>query len=72
MSDTRGMAPPNQKDSPWYSTPKNARKRKPLGITLSDEAQERLEKQAKARQCSRSQVVEALVMAAPIRPPPEE
>lgn len=71
MSDTRGMPPPNQKDSPWYSTPAGARKRKPFTITMSEEAKERLEKQAKARKCSRSQVVEALVMAAPIRPPEE-
>jgi len=58
---------PNPKESPWYSTPVSARKRKPIGITLSDEAQVRLEKMAKARKVSRSQVVEALVMAAPIR-----
>ena len=68
MSDNRGMAAERQKDTQWYSTPKAARKRKPIGITLSDEAQERLEKQAKARGVSRSQVIEALVMAAPIRP----
>lgn len=66
------MAPPNPKDSLWYSTPSTARKRKPFTITLTEEARERLEKQAKARGISRSQVLEALVMAAPIRPPPEE
>ena len=71
MSDNRGMAPPNPKDSQWYSTPKAARKRKPFTITMSEEAQARLEKQAKARGLSRSQVLEALVMASPIRPPEE-
>lgn len=65
------MTPPNPKDSQWYSTPAEARKRKPFTITMSEEAKERLEKQAKARKCSRSQVVEALVMAAPIRPEKE-
>lgn len=68
MSDNRGMTPPNPKDSQWYSTPANARKRKPFTITLSDEAQERLEKQAKARGLSRSKAIEAMIMAAPIRP----
>ena len=68
MKDNRGMTPPNAKDSPWYSTPASARKRKPFTITLSEEAKERLEKQAKARGIPRSQVLEELVMAAPIRP----
>lgn len=72
MSDNRGMTPPNPKDSQWYSTPAGARKRKPFTITLSDEAKARLEKQARARGVSRSQVLEALVMAAPIRPPSED
>lgn len=71
MSDNRGMTE-KQKETQWYSTPREARKRKPIGITLSDAAQERLEKQAKARKCSRSAVVEALVMAAPIRPEPDD
>lgn len=68
MSDTRGMAAERQKETKWYSTPTADRKRKPIGITLSDEARERLEKQAKARGLSRSQVIEAFVLAAPIRP----
>lgn len=68
MSDNRDMAAERQRETKWYSTPRAARKRKPIGITLSDEAQERLEKQAKARGISRSQVVEELVLAAPIRP----
>lgn len=71
MSDTARMTE-KQKETQWYSTPREARKRKPIGITLSDEAQERLEKQAKARKCSRSQVVEAFIMASPIRPEPDE
>ncbi len=71
MSDHRRMTE-KQKETQWYSTPKEARKRKPIGITLSDEARERLEKQAKARKTSCSKVVEALVMAAPIRPEPDE
>ncbi len=67
MNDNRGMAAERQKETKWYSTPTADRKRKPIGITLSDEARERLEKQAKARGVSRSQVVEELVLAAPIR-----
>ena len=71
MSDSARM-PSNPKDSSWYSTPKEARKRKPIGITLSDEAQDRLGRMAKARKLSRSQVVEHLVMESYIRPPAEE
>lgn len=71
MSDNRGMAE-RQKDDPWYSTPAKARKRKPFTITMSDEAQARLDKQAAARKTSRSKVLEAFVMAAPIRPEPDE
>jgi hypothetical protein len=67
MSDTGGMSPPNPKESQWYSTPAEARKRKPFTITMSEEAKERLDKMAKARGVSRSQVLEALVMASPIR-----
>lgn len=66
MRDTGGM-PPNHKESQWYSTPAGARKRKPFTITMSEEAKERLDKMAKARGVSRSQVLEALVMATPIR-----
>ena len=71
MSDTSRM-PSNPKDSPWYSTPLDARKRKPIGITLSPEALDRLERMAKARKVSRSQVVEDLVMSTHIRPPRKE
>ena len=57
----------NAKDSEWYSTPRAARTRKGIEVTLPDAALERLEKIATARGVSRSQVVEALVMAAPLR-----
>jgi hypothetical protein len=67
MSDTAGM-PANPKDSPWYSTPVGARKRKPIGVTLSPEAHDRLERMAKARKLSRSAVIEELVMSTHIRP----
>ncbi len=70
MSDTPAM-PANPKDSPWYSTPVGARKRKPIGVTLSPEAHDRLERMAKARKLSRSAVIEELVMTTNIRPEPE-
>lgn len=57
----------NPKDSPWYSTSTAQRKRKPIGITLSPKALDRLERMAKARGLSRSQLVESLVFQAPIR-----
>jgi hypothetical protein len=57
----------NPKDSQWYSTPREKRARKGIEVTLPDEALNRLERMAKARKVSRSQVVEALIMAAPIR-----
>ena len=67
MTDTRAM-PANPKDSPWYSTPVGARKRKPIGVTLSPEAHDRLERMAKSRKMSRSAVIEELVMTTNIRP----
>ena len=66
MSDT-GRMPSNPKESQWYSTPKAARQRKPIGITLSDEARDRLDRMSKARKVSRSQVVEDLIMETNIR-----
>lgn len=69
MSDTRGMAAERQKDTKWYATPAEARKRKPFTITFTDEAKGRLDKMAAARGISRSQVLESLVLEAPIRPP---
>jgi hypothetical protein len=57
----------NAKDTVWASTPNELRNRKRLEVTLPPEALERLEKQATARGFSRSEVLEALIMAAPIR-----
>jgi DNA-binding TFAR19-related protein (PDSD5 family) len=59
--------PGNPKKSEWYSTPVAARKRKPMQVTLSDEAQERLEKIVKARKSTKSAVVESLILDASIR-----
>lgn len=39
----RDPMPGNPKDSPWRSTPRSKRKRKPLAITLSDDARLRLD-----------------------------
>lgn len=58
----------NPKDSPWYVTPQEARVRKHVSLTLSDEARDRLKRMAKARKTSSSAVVEELVMGTPIRP----
>ena len=52
------------KDSPWYSTPASARKRKPLGITLSPAALKRIKQLAETKQLSRSQIIEELIMSA--------
>ena len=57
------------KDSAWYSTPADRRNRKPIGLTLSAKALARLERQARARGLSRSEVVELLVMEASVRGP---
>lgn len=54
----------NPKDSPWYSTPRNARKRRGVEVTLSDEARAKLDKLVKKSKTSRSAVVEALIMEA--------
>ncbi len=54
--------PGNPVDSPWYSTPKAERNRKPIGITLSDEGRAALDELAEEKGESRSQVVEALVL----------
>jgi hypothetical protein len=59
--------PGNPKDSEWYSTPRGKRVRKGIEVTLSDEARDRLERMAKARKVSRAAVIEALIMATPIR-----
>ena len=59
--------PGNPKDSEWFSTPKERRKRKGIEITISDDALERLTKLADDRKVSRSVLVEALIMATPLR-----
>ncbi len=56
--------PGNPTDSPWYSTPSAARKRKPVVLTLSDEARERLAKLAAAQDTSMSALVEHLILGA--------
>lgn len=38
-----------------------------VAVTLSDEAREKLEKMGKARKLSKSEVVEELILEAPIR-----
>lgn len=58
--------PGNPKDSEWYSTPKERRKRKGIEVTLPDEVRDRLDALADARGLSRSAVIEQLVMAAPL------
>jgi hypothetical protein len=52
----------NPPDSPWRSTPRDKRRRKPLAITLSAEARKRLSWLANGGSLSRT--VEALVMRA--------
>ena len=54
----------NPKDSEWYSTPKSRRTRKPIELTLSVAARERLRKLAEKSGESRSAVVERLILAA--------
>ena len=71
MSATPRM-PSNPKESKWYSTPKAARQRKPIGITLSDEARDRLDRMAKARKLSRSEIIEEMIMTTHIRARPDE
>ena len=57
----------NPKDSKWRSTPQAARKRKMAAFTLSDEAKARLVKLADKHGVSQSEMVEALIMASPLR-----
>lgn len=64
---------PRKKKDKEDSYPRANRKRKPLEITLSDEARAKLDRLcAAADGAPRSRIVEALVMAAyePARPPP--
>ena len=53
----------NPKTSKWYATARDARVRKKIEISLSDEAREKLERLADGGH--RSPVIEALIMAAP-------
>jgi hypothetical protein len=61
---SKRTTPGNPVDSPWYSTPKDARNRKPIGITLSDEGRAALDALAEERGESRSAIVESLVLRA--------
>lgn len=54
----------NPKKSAWYATPQEARTRKMVAVTLSDAARERLEKLARKRSMSKSELVETLIMEA--------
>jgi hypothetical protein len=50
------------KRSPWFSATRDMRNRKPLAITLSDEARTKLDKAAESSGRSRSAIVEALIL----------
>ncbi len=52
----------NPKQSKWYATPRTARKRKKLEITLSDEARAKLDRMAGKGQ--KSAVIERLILGA--------
>jgi hypothetical protein len=52
----------NPKGSPWRNTPRTARKRRPIEITLSDEARGRLDQLAEGS--NRSRVIEWLLLGA--------
>jgi hypothetical protein len=52
----------NPKDSPWHSTPQAARRRKQVGLTLSDEARAKLARLA--THGTQSAIVEGLIMSA--------
>lgn len=59
---------PNPPDSKWFATPRAARNRKPLSVTLSDEARAKLEALAEAHGFTLSAAVEALVLKAKALP----
>lgn len=59
--------PGNPKDSKWRITSQAARTRKLVSLTLSDEARERLAKLAEKHEMSKSELVETLIMEAPLR-----
>lgn len=48
----------NPKTSPWRSTPREQRKRKPLNVSLPDDALALLDELAEDEQRARSQIVE--------------
>jgi hypothetical protein len=52
----------NPKQSKWYATPRDARKRKKIEISLSDEAREKLDRLAAGGH--RSPVIERLILEA--------
>jgi predicted transcriptional regulator len=54
----------NPKGSKWYATTQADRTRKLVSVTLSDEAREKLEALAAARNTHKSVVVETLIMEA--------
>lgn len=58
--------PGNPKTSKWRSTPQALRKRKVVGFTLSDEARDHLDALAAARGVSKSELLEALILATPL------
>ncbi len=51
------------KTSPFYSTPRELRKRKPLEVTISDESRQMLEAIAAEDGVSKSQAVEDAIKA---------
>lgn len=52
----------NPTDSPWYSTPRGARKRRPIEVTLSNAALSKLERLSRKYAVARSRIVERLIM----------
>ncbi len=52
------------RESGWDRVPREMRHRKPIALTLSEPALEKLERMAEARGESRSQVVDGLIMDA--------
>lgn len=56
----------NPKPSPWYSTPRDARRRKPTELTLPEATRKALDKLAKGAGVSRSVVVERLIGVATV------
>lgn len=57
---------PNAPESKWFATPRALRNRKPLSVTLSEEAREKLEAMAAKAGATLSASVEALVLGHPV------